>query len=218
MWRIRCEMPKSIRTRRADGASRFRIRCSLSASLGPRAARGDRFTGSTKVYCCVRSGDCRSPRHVGIILDGNRRYGEQYGLQNPYEIYLFGALKLEDVLDWCIEVLFRPLRFGLLHRQSHRPANQVSGILAAIETKLRVLARDPLIQQRRVRVQAIGRIEILPGSVVTAIRAACEATAAHNGLVLTIIRPSPMAVAMRSWTRCVGCLPIKPSAALVSST
>ena len=127
------------------------------------------------------------PRHVGIILDGNRRYGEQYGMQNPYDIYSFGALKLEEVLDWCVEVHIPAVTLWVFSTDNlDRPANQVSGILAAIETKLRALARDPLIQQRRVRVQAIGRIEILPGSVVTAIRAACEATAAHNGLVLTI--------------------------------
>ena len=41
------------------------------------------------------------PRHVGIILDGNRRHAQQRGLTEFREIYSPGALKLDDVLDWC---------------------------------------------------------------------------------------------------------------------
>jgi len=41
------------------------------------------------------------PRHIGIILDGNRRHAERHGLTDPCEIYALGAGKLDDVLDWC---------------------------------------------------------------------------------------------------------------------
>jgi hypothetical protein len=41
------------------------------------------------------------PRHIGIILDGNRRHGERHGVHDPHAIYAFGAHKLDDVLDWC---------------------------------------------------------------------------------------------------------------------
>ena len=47
------------------------------------------------------------PRHVGIILDGNRRHGLQRGLSNPREIYRCGAEKLDDILDWCAELSIR---------------------------------------------------------------------------------------------------------------
>ena len=38
------------------------------------------------------------PRHIGIILDGNRRHGERYGMHDPRAIYALGAQKLDDVL------------------------------------------------------------------------------------------------------------------------
>jgi len=44
------------------------------------------------------------PRHIGIILDGNRRHGEKYGLRAPSETYSLGADKLDDVLEWCGEL------------------------------------------------------------------------------------------------------------------
>ncbi|MFX5005262.1 undecaprenyl diphosphate synthase family protein, partial [Acinetobacter baumannii] len=42
------------------------------------------------------------PRHVGLILDGNRRYGKQAGIVEAEQIYRLGAEKLDDVLDWCV--------------------------------------------------------------------------------------------------------------------
>src|SRR5882762_1568211 len=44
------------------------------------------------------------PRHIGIILDGNRRHGERHGVLDPRAIYAMGAHKLDDVLDWCGEL------------------------------------------------------------------------------------------------------------------
>ena len=44
------------------------------------------------------------PRHVGIILDGNRRHARRRGLGDPREIYQIGANKLDDALDWCAEL------------------------------------------------------------------------------------------------------------------
>ena len=41
------------------------------------------------------------PSHVGIILDGNRRYGREQGFPNPSLAYEIGAQMLDDVLEWC---------------------------------------------------------------------------------------------------------------------
>jgi len=44
------------------------------------------------------------PRHIGIILDGNRRHARKRGLNDPCEIYQRGAEKLDDILHWCAEL------------------------------------------------------------------------------------------------------------------
>ncbi len=40
------------------------------------------------------------PRHIGLILDGNRRYARELGLQDPLAGHRIGADKLEEVLEW----------------------------------------------------------------------------------------------------------------------
>jgi len=45
-----------------------------------------------------------TPNHIGIILDGNRRHGRSLGITKPRELYDLGANKLDEVLDWCVEL------------------------------------------------------------------------------------------------------------------
>jgi short-chain Z-isoprenyl diphosphate synthase len=127
------------------------------------------------------------PRHIGIILDGNRRHGRRIGVTTPRELYEIGARKLDDVLDWCVEFAIPAVTLWVFSTENfRRPAREVSGILAAIEEKLAALARDPVIHRRRVRVRAIGRLCLLPAALVTTIEAAEAATAGYDGLDLNI--------------------------------
>jgi short-chain Z-isoprenyl diphosphate synthase len=127
------------------------------------------------------------PRHIGIILDGNRRHGERNGVSDPKAIYTLGAQKLDDVLDWCADLDVPAVTLWVFSTDNlDRPLEQVSGILAAIEAKVRTFKHDPIIHDRRVRVRAIGKLELLPPALRETIRAACEATSDYTGMTLTI--------------------------------
>jgi short-chain Z-isoprenyl diphosphate synthase len=128
-----------------------------------------------------------SPRHVGVILDGNRRYARRRGLTDLRTVYRLGAQKLDEVLDWCAELRIPAVTLWVCSTDNlGRTSDQVSGILAAVEAKMQALAHDPQIQRQQVRVQAIGRLELLPATTVAAIRAAEAATARHAAITLTI--------------------------------
>ena len=121
------------------------------------------------------------PRHVGIILDGNRRHARRRGVGNPREIYQFGANKLDDALDWCAELGIAAVTLWVFSTENlKRSPAEVSGILTAIETKIAALTHDPFMHQKRIRVRAIGRLDILPDSLVAAIHAAEAATAKYE--------------------------------------
>ena len=124
------------------------------------------------------------PRHVGIILDGNRRFGRLSGMLDPLQVYTQGARKLDDLLNWCGELSIPAVTLWVCSTDNlARQPQEVAGILGALETKLRALVGDPQIHRRRVRVQAIGRLELLPASTVAAIRAAEAATAIDSSIV-----------------------------------
>jgi short-chain Z-isoprenyl diphosphate synthase len=128
-----------------------------------------------------------APRHVGIILDGNRRHGRSLGLTDSREVYDLGAHKLDAVLDWCAELAIPTVTLWVLSTDNfRRPPAEVSGILGAIANKLDALSRDPAIHRRRVRVRAIGCLEMLPQPVLQAIANAEAATAGYDGMDLNI--------------------------------
>ncbi len=127
------------------------------------------------------------PRHIGIILDGNRRHGRSLGITVPREVYDLGAGKLDEVLEWCVELGIATVTLWVFSTDNfRRPAAEVSGILASVEATLTALAGDPAIHRRRVRVRAIGCLAMLPPPVLAAITAAEAATSGYDGIELNI--------------------------------
>jgi short-chain Z-isoprenyl diphosphate synthase len=127
------------------------------------------------------------PRHVGIILDGNRRYARKHRLTHPRAAYNLGAEKLDDVLAWCLDLGIPAVTLWVCSIDNLRRSKaEVSDILAAVEAKIGALAQDPAIHRRRVRVKAVGRLDLLPPSTRTVLRAAERATADYDALILTI--------------------------------
>ncbi|HEY7299499.1 MAG TPA: polyprenyl diphosphate synthase [Xanthobacteraceae bacterium] len=127
------------------------------------------------------------PRHIGLILDGNRRFGRRHNLSHPDDVYMLGANKLDDLLEWCIELDIPAITLWVFSTENHkRPPEEVSGILAAIERKLKQLAGDSAFHSRQIRVRAVGRLELLPWTTLGALRAAEAATKDYGGMHLTI--------------------------------
>lgn len=127
------------------------------------------------------------PRHVGIILDGNRRHAHSLGVTDPHAVYEIGARKLDEVLNWCAELNIPIVTLWVFSSDNlRRSPGEVSGILAAVEAKLTALSRDPQIHRRRVRVRIVGDLSLLPPATSKAIRSAEQATASYQGLDLNI--------------------------------
>jgi short-chain Z-isoprenyl diphosphate synthase len=127
------------------------------------------------------------PQHVGLILDGNRRYARAQGLMNVLEGHRRGANKLEEMLTWCEELDIRMVSIWILSTENlHRPPEELVGLLGLIEQKMRDVARDPKTHRKRIRIRAIGKLEILPASLQTAIREAEEATQEYDSFFLNV--------------------------------
>src|SRR3546814_9640585 len=79
--------------RAAAGRKRWRL-----AGLRERIERILYSLYERRLMAQLRGG--RLPRHIGIILDGNRRFGRRRRIANPHELYALGAAKLDPVLRW----------------------------------------------------------------------------------------------------------------------
>ncbi len=127
------------------------------------------------------------PRHIGIILDGNRRSALKQGFNDPRQVYELGAKKLDDVLAWCIELKITAVTLWVCSIDNlKRSHDEVSAIFAAVEEKIAALAQTPLVHHLRIRIRAVGRFDLLPPSTAAVIREAEKATADYDALTVTI--------------------------------
>jgi len=132
----------------------------------------------------VTSGEM--PEHVGIILDGNRRWGlEKYG--EKFNGHIYGAKTGEDFLEWCLNLGIKTVTLYVFSTENFmRPQEEVKTILKIIESEARKLVADKRIHERKVHVKAIGRLELLPESLRSALAEVEKVTAAYHGHYLNI--------------------------------
>ncbi|MGP6189296.1 MAG: polyprenyl diphosphate synthase [Vulcanimicrobiaceae bacterium] len=124
------------------------------------------------------------PRHVAIIMDGNRRWASERNLR-PVEGHRAGAQTLRTIVraaaDARIEIL---TVFAFSEENWGRDPAEVGSLMELVGL-FALRERDSLVAEN-VRVRTIGRIERLPQSTQAALAALVDATARNDGLLLNI--------------------------------
>ncbi|MDM7855621.1 isoprenyl transferase [Cellulomonas alba] len=123
----------------------------------------------------------RMPRHVGVILDGNRRWARAVG-ESAATGHRAGADKIADLLGWSEDVGVEVVTLWMLSTDNlSRSADELEPLLRIIEDAVTELA-----ETRRWRLQAVGSLELLPVRTSDALRAAEKATADVVGLHVNV--------------------------------
>ena len=148
-----------------------------------------KFIGAYSFYEKWLEGEVTSkemPEHVGIILDGNRRWGiEKYG--EMLEGHLYGARTGEDFLEWCLDLGIETVTLYVFSTENfRRPQEETKKILKLIEDEVRKLVTDKRIHESRVHVKALGRIELLPDSLREALAEVEKVTESYDKHYLNI--------------------------------
>ncbi|KJS63081.1 polyprenyl diphosphate synthase [Streptomyces rubellomurinus] len=115
------------------------------------------------------------PRHVGLIMDGNRRWARQMGLANPSLGHRVGAEHVEEVLSWCEALGIRHVTVFVCSTENlqRRGDAEVAFLMRVIEQVVtdRLARPDPTWQ-----VHLAGLLDALPDSTAHALKEAVEAT------------------------------------------
>ncbi len=122
------------------------------------------------------------PHHVGVILDGNRRWARATGYHDAAEGHRRGAAKIDEALGWCSELGIPVVTLWLLSTDNlERNPEEIRALLGIIEDKVRNLAADDAW-----RIRALGALEMLPESTAMVLREAERRTEAHAGRELNV--------------------------------
>ena len=126
------------------------------------------------------------PNHVGIILDGNRRWAvnNNSGLGFGHKA---GANVATELLEWCHELKIKTLTiYALSDENLNRSQEELEEIFRVIEMKLYELLSDKRIIEYEVRITSIGKIDQLPKKLQTLLNKLESNTAKFDNHYLNI--------------------------------
>ncbi len=123
------------------------------------------------------------PRHVGVILDGNRRWARATGKRDVNDGHQRGADKIVDLLAWCDEAGVELVTLWLLSTDNlARPAAELDPLLRIIEGVVTDLAAP----HNRWTLNIVGALDLLPDDTARGLKEAAAGTAGRPGVEVNV--------------------------------
>ncbi|QYJ05755.1 isoprenyl transferase [Nocardioides panacisoli] len=121
------------------------------------------------------------PQHVGVMLDGNRRWARAVGRDTAHG-HRAGAANIEPFLGWCEEIGIEVVTLWLLS------TDNVNRSLHELEPLLEIIADvvDSLADAGRWRLHLVGALDLLPAATAERLKLAAARTEEVDGLLVNV--------------------------------
>ncbi|MBO8187572.1 MULTISPECIES: isoprenyl transferase [Streptomyces] len=121
------------------------------------------------------------PKHIGVILDGNRRWARAAG-GTTEQGHKAGASKIQELLGWCAETDVEVVTLWLLSTDNlNRPESELLPLVGIIEDTVRDLAADG-----RWRVHHVGQLDLLPAGTQKVLKEAEQQAGEVDGILVNV--------------------------------
>ena len=124
------------------------------------------------------------PRHVGIILDGNRRFSKRLMLK-PHKGHEWGYEKVKKLLEWSKELEIKELTlYAFSIENFDRPKPEFNYLMKLFKKAFDETGKDEEIHKNKVKINFIGRIEMFPEDVKNSMKELMESTKNYSNYVV----------------------------------
>lgn len=124
------------------------------------------------------------PRHIGLILDGNRRYARSIMLK-PWQGHEMGADKIDKLLDWTRDLDIKELTLYCFSIENfQRSKDEVDQLMRIFLKKFNELSVDKRLQEFGIRINFVGDLEMLPQNIQEAMNILMERTKEYTNFVI----------------------------------
>ena len=102
------------------------------------------------------------PKHIAIVLDGNRRYAKKLGLQS-LKGHEFGLKKLGDLFKWCQELGIKELTLYTFSTENFsRTKREIDYLFGLFRNEVENIKEKKGVFKEGIRFNFIGRINMFP--------------------------------------------------------
>jgi len=126
------------------------------------------------------------PKHIAVIMDGNRRYAKEAGM-NPKLGHHIGKEKIKDTLDWCLELGVRNLTLYAFSTENFkRSPDEIRELMNLCRNELEKAKKDSRIHKNKIKINVIGQFDSLPVDIQQSAQNIMEETKKYTNYTLTI--------------------------------
>jgi len=124
------------------------------------------------------------PKHIGFILDGNRRWAKSRGLK-PWEGHNKGFDKLKEVLAFLPEFNLKEISLYCFSIQNfNRSKIEVDFLMDIFVKAAKQILDDEDVHKNKIKIRFVGRLEMLPEKVQKAIAEVMDATKDYDQYIV----------------------------------
>ncbi len=126
------------------------------------------------------------PKHLGVILDGNRRFAKALGVETS-EGHRLGAKKVHQLLTWCVEFKIPIVTVWAFSTQNlSRDPVEVESLMQLFTEQAMAMTKDEDLARHNIRVKVLGRRDALPSYLQTALAELELATLHRTGMLVQL--------------------------------
>ena len=124
------------------------------------------------------------PKHIGIVLDGNRRFAKKLGLQS-LKGHEFGLKKLEDLFKWCQELGVKELTLYTFSTENfNRTKTEIDYLFGLFRNEVEKIKKEKGIFKEGIRFNFIGRISMFPKAMKDSMLDIMSKTKKYNKFIV----------------------------------
>lgn len=124
------------------------------------------------------------PKHLGIIIDGNRRFSKRLMLK-PFKGHEWGYKKIKELFKWCREYKIKELTiYSFSIENFNRPKEEFDYLMKLFIRAFKETKKEEEIHKNKIKINFIGRISMFPKEVQDSMKELMEATKEYSDYVV----------------------------------
>ena len=158
------------------------------SNLGLTETNNVQYTWLQRCACnVIRYGCTNRPRHIAIVMDGNRRFAREHHYDRAHG-HALGADKLFDVCQWCYDLGINELSvYAFSLENSKRSQDEIDTLMDIARRKLNEIEKSlEKIHEQKICIRVIGNLELLPEDIRQSSYRLMKATDQYQNFTLNV--------------------------------
>ncbi len=132
----------------------------------------------------MKASENKIPRHIGIVVDGNRRFSKKLMLK-PFKGHDWGYKKIKELFNWCKEFGIKEVTLYTFSIENfNRPKEEFDYLMDLFTKAFKETKNDKDIHENKIKINFIGRTFMFPEKVQKSMKELMDSTKNYSDYIV----------------------------------